>query len=588
MTVPDGSVVLDTDLDETGFQAGGEKLMKALEKLTGSMNNLSEIMIKAFSGTEAVLQRVGDSASRMGERTSRSAAKADKSIEELERDAEGFRQEMENLEGVEIPTEQYEKAQEELEKYKLLRDQAAARRDELSRTPSRDEWDYAAAAAQMEQYEKKIQEITRKIALLRETGADFQPGEQSPYYQQIRAELEEVENKLREIRELDDAADMENLSAGIQRASAEADRFQAKVDRMSDLGAADRQWDAVAYDLDLAAERAGQLREELDSLGQSDTIDTEEYERLSEELDQVTRRYQDLREAVAPIPDQQERWDRMATATQMLEHAFEELRNTASVLDYAVARPAEAADRALGFLAQTVGKVGSRLLQMAGTAVWNGIRAIGQEAANAAKHLAQAAGAAIISGFRRLGQAAAEAAKNVMKLSAAAVTGGVRRLGAWLSSAARSMLLFGRSAKGAEKSLGANLLTLLKTYLSFQGLIALARRMAGAVKEGFGNLTQYSDSANAAISSVTSALGQLKNQMAASFSPIVQIAAPALTYLINLLNQAVAALGAFFSALTGKSVFIRAKAVQKDFAGSLNKTAFKTFAKKFEVFRKIW
>lgn len=99
------------------------------------------------------------------------------------------------------------------------------------------------------------------------------------------------------------------------------------------------------------------------------------------------------------------------------------------------------------------------------------------------------------------------------------------------------------------------------------------RAVLNGIKTGFQNLAQYSDAANKDISRLMSALTQLKNSLAAAFAPILSVVSPILSSFINQLSTAISKVGQFIAAITGKSTFTRAVAVQENYAASLNKTA---------------
>lgn len=117
-----------------------------------------------------------------------------------------------------------------------------------------------------------------------------------------------------------------------------------------------------------------------------------------------------------------------------------------------------------------------------------------------------------------------------------------------------------------------SLKNLVKYGLGIRTLYALFGKMRSAVAEGFKNLAQYSGSTNKDISSLMSSMTQLKNSFATAFAPILSAVAPALNYLIGLLNTAVTAIAQFMAALTGKSTVVKATKVQQDYAKSLKKT----------------
>lgn len=73
-------------------------------------------------------------------------------------------------------------------------------------------------------------------------------------------------------------------------------------------------------------------------------------------------------------------------------------------------------------------------------------------------------------------------------------------------------------------------------------------------------------------SGLSSSLLYLKNSLAAGFAPILSVAVPAITALIDAIAQALAWIGQLVAALTGKSTFVKAKKTQEDYAKSLKKT----------------
>ena len=113
---------------------------------------------------------------------------------------------------------------------------------------------------------------------------------------------------------------------------------------------------------------------------------------------------------------------------------------------------------------------------------------------------------------------------------------------------------------------------ILKYALGIRGLYTLLNRLRTALVNGFQNLAQFSDKTNAAISSVRSALTQLKNSLATAFAPILTVVAPILKKFINMLSAAADSVARFAAMLTGKTSYVRAKRVQEDYAASLRGT----------------
>lgn len=123
----------------------------------------------------------------------------------------------------------------------------------------------------------------------------------------------------------------------------------------------------------------------------------------------------------------------------------------------------------------------------------------------------------------------------------------------------------GRNSFSLPKMVGMSVL--------YSTVFQLISTIQSAFTEGMQSLAQYSQSVNANISSIMSALMQLRNAFAAAFEPILSVVAPYLATFISWLAKAINMLGQFFAALTGKGYAVQAKKVQMDYAKSLQKTA---------------
>ena len=135
----------------------------------------------------------------------------------------------------------------------------------------------------------------------------------------------------------------------------------------------------------------------------------------------------------------------------------------------------------------------------------------------------------------------------------------------------------GRSSGGIfGRSGGRNSFSLPKMVgmsVLYSTVFQLISTIQSAFTEGMQSLAQYSQSVNANISSMMSALMQLRNAFAAAFEPILSVVAPYLAAFISWLARAINMLGQFFAALTGKGYAVQAKKVQMDYAKSLKDTA---------------
>lgn len=126
----------------------------------------------------------------------------------------------------------------------------------------------------------------------------------------------------------------------------------------------------------------------------------------------------------------------------------------------------------------------------------------------------------------------------------------------------------GNHASGLGQKLG-GLANMVKFMIGSMAVMAAFT----AMKEGFGNLAQYSSRANANISSLMNGLTQLKNSLAAAFAPILNVVTPILDTFISYLVGAINAVGQFFAAITGQSTYIKAYKGTADYAAGMNNVA---------------
>lgn len=147
--------------------------------------------------------------------------------------------------------------------------------------------------------------------------------------------------------------------------------------------------------------------------------------------------------------------------------------------------------------------------------------------------------------------------------------GVVSGLGKRLCGLAQNFTSTTNSANNASFSIG-RMVGMSILYSTVFGMIS---KVNSGIMTGINNLAQYSSATNTSISSMMSALTQLQNSLATAFAPILSVVAPILTAFMNMLSKAITYVGMFIAALTGQKSFTRAKAVQEDYAASLNKTS---------------
>ena len=143
------------------------------------------------------------------------------------------------------------------------------------------------------------------------------------------------------------------------------------------------------------------------------------------------------------------------------------------------------------------------------------------------------------------------------------IKGGITKMRQFAKQSSRAS--YSMNSLSGKMKMMAMMIKQMLVMRAFMGILT-------AVGDGLKNLSQYSSQTNKDLSTLKSALTQLKNSFATAFAPILTAVAPALATLINYLVAAITYVGKFVAALTGAKTFTKATAVQEDFAASLGET----------------
>lgn len=150
------------------------------------------------------------------------------------------------------------------------------------------------------------------------------------------------------------------------------------------------------------------------------------------------------------------------------------------------------------------------------------------------------------------------------RVSSSAISSGIKKLRTSFSN-------LGKSSDNTSKSLQRGAKVLFKYIFGVRSFFFLYRKIRKSITEGFQNLAQVHEPFNESMSQIMTSLNLLKNTFAAAFAPIVEVVAPALVTFINLIAKAVASVGQFIAALTGKE-YIQAGSAYIDYAQSVDKS----------------
>lgn len=132
------------------------------------------------------------------------------------------------------------------------------------------------------------------------------------------------------------------------------------------------------------------------------------------------------------------------------------------------------------------------------------------------------------------------------------------------------------SYKGLNINLGQGIKKLLKYGLGIASVSVLFNKFRAAATEGIKSLVQWEGQngrLNKSISNLQSSIATLKNNIGALVEPLINVLAPVLTKIIDLISVAVQKIAMFIAMLTGAKTIKVADKVQSNYAASLDKTA---------------
>ena len=190
------------------------------------------------------------------------------------------------------------------------------------------------------------------------------------------------------------------------------------------------------------------------------------------------------------------------------------------------------------------------------------VESVGRQTGGAAARLAKLTAGGVLGFLRKLASGAKNAAVQLAKLSGKALAKGIKAIGSAASRAGQALLGMGKRARQSNGGIQLSLRNILRYGLGIRSLFVLFNRLRSAIKEGFETLANYDPRVKAALASLKGALNGLKGSLAGAFAPILTAIAPALTTFINLLAQAINSIGMFMAALTGQGYYMAAKGIE--------------------------
>ena len=180
----DGSIIVDTEIDPTGFEKDSAKLRNAIQSLNKKVENLRPTFNKAITGSASALSSFN--------------AKAG-AIEQTIADIED---EMAALATKRVPTEEYQEACKSVEKYEKKLATLEAKKEKLAnRGVSEDSSQWKNLASDAEFVDEKLERAIEAKQQFEESGNAYTLGSETTQYAQLSSSLERAKNKLSEMNQ---------------------------------------------------------------------------------------------------------------------------------------------------------------------------------------------------------------------------------------------------------------------------------------------------------------------------------------------------------------------------------------------------
>ena len=330
MNGSDGSLILDTELDNSGFEKGTDKMLKAVENLTAEVKHFGTEISKSLqlavnmltgigSTTDAIFEDIG----QRSQQAANSQIQFVQATNQARQAVSGMAAAANNYDTALAKTQQKIDAQKAklADYFKSMEEIKASTDETLTHAETEDQ---VARVLEIEQIQ--LQQLNEKYAVQLKTLHDLE--EEYSRLAAAKAAAGDAPSY--------SAEDLKTVSADIEKASKAIDGYQAKVDKMRSVGASDNAWKSTEYDIQRATAALSAYRANLDGLKEAGKISPEDYERLSSALDTAAAKARELSNAMgstsrrgSPFADVMRRvaQSAMQTAKNLARISFRALKN---------------------------------------------------------------------------------------------------------------------------------------------------------------------------------------------------------------------------------------------------------------------
>lgn len=521
----DGSIVIDTELDNSGFKAGEGKLLSAINSLVNKIDNIGESVKQSFSGMVPVLQGIARNTEGIYSLMASNGQQA----------AEANR---------EVTATQAEMAQTTAQATQQVQQQGQAISGLASQSGS--------AVSSVSSLEREVNSLSANMQSISQSAElGFNNGKAVLSFDAkltaMQQKLDAAKQKLVEFGNTKiPTEDFTWLQQNIEKAEAQLNSYIEKQIQMENSGASKRssRWKNLQAQIEqttLMLETYKSELADLESSGEAFTLgsDTQQYAQMQQSLQNTEAVLQRNRSLIDSEAIAQARLNVLAAQEQV-----------------ARAQTTEQQKKALAQLQQAQGQ-----LREAAAASSNGG--------------AEAPSSETTTGWQRFGSILKTVASKAAKVTATLAKMGFHAVAAGAKKAASAM----RSFAGQSRNTDASAKSLVRTLRSLKNMMisrlkySFISSIMEYTKNGMQSLAKFSSSFDKSMSNIINSTKQLGGNLAVSMGNLISAVEPVITKIINLLSTAITYINAFFALLSGKKTMTVAKKSTDSYAASVGGAA---------------
>lgn len=521
----DGSIVIDTELDNSGFKAGEGKLLSAINSLVNKIDNIGESVKQSFSGMVPVLQGIARNTEGIYSLMASNGQQA----------AEANR---------EVTATQAEMAQTTAQATQQVQQQGQA----ISGLASQS----GCAVSSVSSLEREVNSLSANMQSISQSAElGFNNGKAVLSFD---AKLTAMQQKLDASKQKLEAfgnthiptEDFTWLEQNIEKAEAQLNSYIEKQIQMENSGTSKRssRWKNLQAQIEqttLMLETYKSELADLENSGEAFTLgsDTQQYAQMQQSLQNTEAVLQRNRSLIDSEAIAQARLNVLAAQEQV-----------------ARAQTTEQQKKALAQLQQAQAQL--------------------REAAAASSNSgAEAPSSETTTGWQRFGSILKTVASKAAKVTATLAKMGFHAVAAGAKKAASAM----RSFAGQSRNTDASAKSLVRTLRSLKNMMisrlkySFISSIMEYTKNGIQSLAKFSSSFDKSMSNIINSTKQLGGNLAVSMGNLISAVEPVITKIINLLSTAITYINAFFALLSGKKTMTVAKKSTDSYAASVGGAA---------------